>query len=91
MTAQKLPKGWKLFRSNADNNDESRWYATAPYDVEAVKRKSGLGLDGCSGDEVSHPAWNLDRTVSAGSWGELCALVAAQVTLYEQLSCGGEE
>lgn len=86
MTARRLPKGWK-----SGSNGESRWYATAPYDVEAIKRRSGFDLDASLADQVSHPAWNLDRTVSAGSWGELCAEAQSQVALYGQLSGGGKE
>lgn len=83
--------GWQSFQSNAGSNGESSWYATAPYDVEAIKRRSGLDPGAPLSEQMSHPAWSLDRTVSADSWGELCAEVGAQVALYGQLASEGEE
>ncbi|OIJ92486.1 hypothetical protein BIV24_13740 [Streptomyces colonosanans] len=90
MTARTLPKGWKWFQSAADSMTESHWYATAPYDVEAVRKLSGFNDDAPMSEQISHPAWNLDRTVSAQSWNALRLEVGEQIKLYQKLISGGK-
>lgn len=71
-----LPVGWGSFCSKPDSKHQSRWYATAPYDVIALKEKYGPDAE------------YLTQMVDAGTWTELHAAVAAHVRLYEELTKG---
>ncbi|MGW1052495.1 hypothetical protein ACWDBD_02140 [Streptomyces sp. NPDC001118] len=73
-----LPEGWSSFRSNPDRTIPAHWYAASPYPVDALKAEYG---------KAAHP---LCHTVAGESWEELCAEVAAQVSLYEGLASGGD-
>ena len=78
-TRPRLPKGWTSFSSQPDSNNAAHWYAASPYPVEALKAENG---------EAARP---LCHTVSAATWSELNAEVAAQVELYERLTGGAGE
>ncbi|MEU9334972.1 hypothetical protein AB0D49_17655 [Streptomyces sp. NPDC048290] len=77
-----LPDGWTSFRSKSDGGEPPHWYATAPYDVDALRDRIGA-------DRAGDPAWNLAHTVDAPSLPELRARVAEQVALHRAL-VGGE-
>lgn len=76
-TPPRLPKGWTSFSSQPDSNNTTHWYAASPYPVESLKAENGT------------TAQPLCHTVTATTWAELQAEVAAQAELYGQLT--GEE
>lgn len=71
---QVLPKGWGSFRSEPGSNEPSHYYASAPWNAEALRDKYG------------EAARELANTVSATTLRELCDLVSAQVSLYRRLT-----
>jgi hypothetical protein len=72
-----LPDGWGSFCSKPDDMNPGHWYATPPYNVDALVTQYGKAAHG------------LARTVYATTWPKLHAAVAAQVDLYAALT-GGE-
>ncbi len=70
-----LPDGWTSFCSKPSKEESGRWYATAPYDADAINQAHGL-----KGDQ------GLLQTVDATTWQGLHAAVADQVALYEALT-----
>ncbi|WP_329544666.1 hypothetical protein OG548_08080 [Streptomyces sp. NBC_01356] len=78
--ATPLPDGWGSFCSNPSRNHHSHWYATAPWHADTVKAQAGDGMRDI--------AEKLEQTVSAATWPELHAVVAAQVRLYASLMAG---
>ncbi|MEU9332192.1 hypothetical protein AB0D49_03380 [Streptomyces sp. NPDC048290] len=80
-TSAALPDGWTSFRSQSDGGEPPHWYATAPYDVDALRNRIGA-------DRAGDPAWNLAHTVTAPSLPELRARVADQVALHGLLVDG---
>ncbi|MFF7893886.1 hypothetical protein ACFZDI_18705 [Streptomyces sp. NPDC007907] len=76
--ATPLPKGWGSFCSTPDSRHRSHWYATAPWDVFALK------------EEYGPEAQYLTQMVDAPTWTELHKQVAAQVTIRESLGRGDD-
>lgn len=72
-----LPTGWRAFCSRPDSTNAAHWYATAPYDADALNRRYGC----CKGQ-------GLSQTVDANTWRDLHQEVARQVELYEALTAG---
>ncbi|MGW1253709.1 hypothetical protein ACWD5Q_00585 [Streptomyces sp. NPDC002513] len=75
-----LPEGWTSFPSQPDSEGQAHWYATAPYDVSAIREPFDQWPD--------HPARRLCHTIVGKSWDELCSAATAQVELYEELTGG---
>lgn len=69
-----LPKGWASFCSEPDSSHQSHWYATAPWDVFSLKKQYGPKAE------------YLTQMVDAPTWVQLHAEVAAQVTLYKEIT-----
>jgi len=73
-----LPKGWGSFCSKPGSDETGRWYATAPWNVDALKTRFGAMAD------------DLEQTVCADTWPALHKAVAVQVALHLRLIGGAE-
>lgn len=71
-----LPAGWASFCSKPDSMNQAHWYATAPWDVEALQEKHG------------EAAADLVPTVAAETWARLHHEVQAQEELHRHLTQG---
>lgn len=69
-----LPPGWGSFCSKPDSRHAVHWYATAPYNAEAINQQYGL-------DEEQA----LQQTVDAASKGALRKAVLAQVEAHRRV------
>lgn len=73
--ATPLPDGWASFCSKPDSMNRAHWYATAPWNADAINQARGF-----NGDQ------GLLQTVDADTWRGLHAAVADQVAFYEALT-----